>query len=170
MFKTWLFTGFLFSICYSFLALWVSSLRERIGLWLAGRDKWDSLSIRSTDVAVMPRLQKPCSLVWKVEDFTFDICWIDLLAVLLHLGWLEEAVIEQWLCPYLRLYWLDDRTDWGNRLVVYHVSSFRGHLIRITPNKIPATRRHSLHATWFSICTRSSASKKYIYINKTDSK
>ncbi len=81
MFKTWLFTGFLFSICYSFLALWVSSLRERIGLWLAGRDKWDSLSIRSTDVAVMPRLQKPCSLCLKVEDFTFDICWIDLLAV-----------------------------------------------------------------------------------------
>ncbi len=70
-----------FSPFYCFLAFWVSFLRERIGLWLAGRDKCDSLSIRSIDVAFMLRLRKPCSLCLKVEDFTFDICWIDLLAV-----------------------------------------------------------------------------------------
>lgn len=145
-----------------FLAFWVLFflfLRECIGLWLAGRDKCESLSIHSTDVAVMPRLWKPCSLCLKVEDFTFDIFRIDPQQYSLHLGWLEEAVIEQWLCRYLCLYWLDDRTDWGNRLVAYHVSSFQAALIRITPNKMPATRRHSLHATWFSICTHSSASK-----------
>lgn len=38
-------------------------------------------------------------------------------------------MIEQWLYPYLPLYWLGDKTDWEDFLVVCHVSTFLAPLI-----------------------------------------